>query len=336
MHWLLGFDRRLFAPDEGGGGAASSEPAASAGADAAAGSVTSAPAASVTTTSATPSLRDSELPPTNIFEALGTLDDEGPPEPPPSAEPASAQQPPQEPQAPPQAQPAQPAAPQKTEPTQTPQATDAARAAAAPPRVSEPFSSETIQQLEQPDNRDKLVNAMTEAFVLSPEDLNGLATDAAPVLRRIAARVMYATSLHTLKQLKDFSEKHLPQRFQQWQESTRKAEGHRDTFDRMWPALKDPRYSPAIEAAAMQVKKMPGMTQEGLYRTVGRMVAAQFNLSVNPIDIQVAPSGAAPLAAPMRQAAPFAPAATATSASAQSSQSNGTEHPFSGLGMDFD
>ena len=226
-------------------------------------------------------------------------------------------------------------APQPSEVGQ-PQASTAESVAS--PLASAPFSPETIEALESPENRDALLGQMAEAFVMTEEDLNGLATDAAPVLQRIAARVMYATTLHTLKQIQDFSEKFLPARLDAILDGRSRAEGHLNKFHRMWPALADPRYAAAIDAAAAQAKRMPGITQDGVYRTVGRMVAAQFALTALPVDISVAASGSAsgPSVVVSRQAAPFSPAATAGSASHPTSGSNGGENPFAGLGMDFD
>lgn len=336
----------MLRPDEGGdggagGGAAAPTPSVTSTSVSTPStpSTPSATPATVTTHSSTPSLRDSELPPTNLFEALGMMDDASPePTPSPPSEPATPPQidPPQEPKVPPQAQPAQPAAPPSAEPTQTQEPTAQPPAAAVAPQASVPYSRETIEQLELPENREALINGLFEQFDLTPEDLNGLATDAAPVLRRIAARVLYATTLHTLKTLREFSEQHLPSRFAEMQDASRRAETHLTRFQRMWPSLSDSKYGPAIDAAAAQVKKMPGITQEGLYRTVGRMVAAQFGLNVTPIDVQAAPNNSGNVTSVQRQAAPFAPAATGGGPSAPSSQPNGTSEPFAGLGMDFD
>lgn len=231
--------------------------------------------------------------------------------------------------APPPAVAAQPTPPPAPEPTPTP----APVAQPSAPQDSSPFRPEVLDELRTPENRETLISSLAEQFTFTPEEINGLATDAAPVLQRMAARILYAASVYTLEQFQNYN-RELPSRVSSHLSSEREYETHEQRFQAMWPMLKDPKYNADIAAVSARVKAQPGITQDGIYRTVGRTILAMYGIQGSPVEgATVSPTGA-----PVRTVAqpiPFSPAATG--GGPVPSQSNGhAPGPWDGLGMDFD
>ncbi len=292
------------------------------------------------TVATTGGLTDGAVPSTSLFEALGGFADDGAPE---LLQPSPA---PQAQQSQPSQQPptAQPSAAPAAQQTQQPQAQDgtepqpALEPPAPPepgPQVASPWSDETIGQLNDPNNRQQLIAQLAEQFSFSPEDITGLATDAAPVLQKFAARIVYDCGLHTLKMLQQFRQS-LPSEFAAYSSESEEYSSHEKSFFELWPHLKGGKYDEAIQQVSATVTKIPNITQDGVYQAVGRAVSAMFGLPTAPAG-QSAP---APSGQPQRsfsQPAPFTPAAPGARPPVNSAP-NGHDNsaPFLGLGLDFD
>jgi hypothetical protein len=286
-------------------------------------------------------LADGALPATSLFEALGGMDDgplpgatqvdsvapqDG------SGAPSS-----QPPPATPAADPGQAAAqepPKAAGETETPHLEPGEPSFDSGPQAALPWSNETIERLSDPQVQAQMLERMAENFVFSPEDINGLATDAAPVLQRFAARIAFDAGMHTLRMLQQFRES-LPDVIAEYTSASKEYESHEEAFFRMWPHLRGGKYNAVIAQVSETVKAIPNIKQEDVYLAVGRSVSAMFGLSTTPAGTaQAAPSGQ-----PQRsfvQPAPFTPAAPGARPPVNSAPNGHDNNPFLGLGLDLD
>lgn len=238
--------------------------------------------------------------------------------PPPAAQPAATAPP-----NPAQAQPPQPTPPAATPPAPAQQTT-------AAPDMRNP---QTVADL-MASQRDQIVQGLAaQAYAISPEVAEGLATEPEKHIPQLMAQVHYNVAQALMTQMATF----IPHMLQQHSTVQAKQREYEDAYFEKWPGLKGHKKE-AMEGVRMFRRQYPQASIEDVIAKAGAMTHALLGIPVGPAP--AAPSaqngnrGGTPVLPPRATAAPFVPAG-ATPPPAIATQPP-ADDPWAGLGGDYD